>query len=135
MLQVIANERSRAVLAAVIETAEYALRTDGLYARELAGWAPRRAAPAATGYRTPPTRRAASAPSRTSPAGTSPMAAAGAPPGPARRRRFRSAGVVCLLTTAGDRPVDWVNAGQALQRVLLTGARLRCRRGAAQPAA
>jgi hypothetical protein len=34
----------------------------------------------------------------------------------------RSAGVVCLLTTAGDRPVDWVNAGQALQRVLLTSA-------------
>jgi hypothetical protein len=28
--------------------------------------------------------------------------------------------VVGLLTTAGDRPVDWVNAGQALQRVLLT---------------
>jgi hypothetical protein len=31
-----------------------------------------------------------------------------------------SAGVVCLLTTAADRPADWVNAGQALQRVLLT---------------
>ena len=34
----------------------------------------------------------------------------------------RSAGVVCLLTTTGDRPVDWVNAGQALQRILLTSA-------------
>jgi hypothetical protein len=31
-----------------------------------------------------------------------------------------SAGVVCLLTTADDRPTDWVNAGQALQRILLT---------------
>ena len=30
--------------------------------------------------------------------------------------------MVCLLTTAGDRPEDWVNAGQALQRVLLTSA-------------
>jgi hypothetical protein len=27
-----------------------------------------------------------------------------------------------MLTTAGDRPIDWVNAGQALQRALLTGA-------------
>ena len=34
----------------------------------------------------------------------------------------RSAGVVCLLATAGDRPLDWVNAGQALQRALLTSA-------------
>ncbi len=32
----------------------------------------------------------------------------------------RSAGVVALLTTARDLPVDWVNAGQALQRILLT---------------
>jgi hypothetical protein len=30
--------------------------------------------------------------------------------------------VICLLTTADDRPVDWVNAGQALQRILLTTA-------------
>jgi hypothetical protein len=29
---------------------------------------------------------------------------------------------VCLLATAGDSPVDWVNAGQALQRALLTAA-------------
>ena len=28
--------------------------------------------------------------------------------------------MVCLLATADDRPADWVNAGQALQRVLLT---------------
>jgi hypothetical protein len=34
--------------------------------------------------------------------------------------RFRSAGVVALLTTAHDRPADWINAGQALQRILLT---------------
>ncbi len=32
----------------------------------------------------------------------------------------RSAGVAALLTTAGDRPVDWINAGQALQQILLT---------------
>ena len=33
----------------------------------------------------------------------------------------RSAGVVGLLTTAADLPADWVRAGQALQRILLTG--------------
>src|SRR5262249_31933325 len=30
-----------------------------------------------------------------------------------------SAGVVAVLSTSGDRPEDWGNAGQALQRVLL----------------
>ena len=34
----------------------------------------------------------------------------------------RSAGVVCLLATSADQPADWVNAGQALQRILLTSA-------------
>ena len=33
---------------------------------------------------------------------------------------IRAAGVAGLLTTAADRPLDWVNAGQALQRILLT---------------
>ncbi len=33
----------------------------------------------------------------------------------------RLAGVVTLLTTAGDERSDWVNAGQALQRLLLSG--------------
>ena len=33
---------------------------------------------------------------------------------------IRAAGVAGLLTTAADRPADWVNAGQALQRILLT---------------
>ena len=45
----------------------------------------------------------------------------GLPPSSAQATA-RSAGVVCLLTTAADRPADWVNAGQALQRVLLTSA-------------
>jgi hypothetical protein len=34
----------------------------------------------------------------------------------------RAAGVVGLLTTAADRPADWVSAGQALQRIFLTAA-------------
>jgi hypothetical protein len=28
--------------------------------------------------------------------------------------------VAAVLTTAHDRPADWINAGQALQRILLT---------------
>src|SRR6516162_3989993 len=40
MLRIIADEGHRAVLAAVTETAEQALRADGMYARELASWAP-----------------------------------------------------------------------------------------------
>ena len=32
----------------------------------------------------------------------------------------RAAGVAGLVTTTADRPADWVNAGQALQRILLT---------------
>ena len=122
MLRVIADEARRAVLAAVTETAEQALRADSMYARELASWAPapgssRRDGVPHTAY-----------PAR--PEGTRPhfagrdfshghrwgTARSGPGAGP------RSAGVVCLLTTAGDRPVDWVNAGQALQRALLMGA-------------
>jgi len=34
----------------------------------------------------------------------------------------RSAGVVCLLATTSESPADWVSAGQALQRILLTNA-------------
>jgi len=34
----------------------------------------------------------------------------------------RTAGTVGLLSTPGDGPADWVNAGQALQRILLTAA-------------
>ena len=33
-----------------------------------------------------------------------------------------AAGVATLLTTTHDRPVDAINAGQALQRILLTAA-------------
>lgn len=34
--------------------------------------------------------------------------------------RFRAAGVAAVLTTAHDCPVDWIGAGLALQRILLT---------------
>jgi nitroreductase len=38
---------------------------------------------------------------------------------PAAPSRDFAAGTVGLLTTAADRPADWINAGHALQRILL----------------
>ncbi|WIM93039.1 nitroreductase family protein [Actinoplanes oblitus] len=39
--------------------------------------------------------------------------------------RFEAHPTITVLATNGDGPVDWVRAGQALQRVLLTATRLR----------
>ncbi|MEU8106853.1 hypothetical protein AB0C18_24355 [Nonomuraea muscovyensis] len=41
----------------------------------------------------------------------------------AGRARFEARPQLAVLTTPGDRPLDWLRAGQALQRVLLTAAR------------
>jgi nitroreductase len=44
---------------------------------------------------------------------------------PARRsERFKPYPTMTMLSTEGDGPADWVRAGQALQRVLLTATRL-----------
>jgi len=121
-LRVITDEGSRAALAAVTETAEYALRADGMYARELAGWAPAPGSSRRDGV--PPTAYPAHG-ERTFPHFAGRDFAHGHGWGAARSSLAagaRSPGVVCLLATAGDQPVDWVNAGQALQRALLTGA-------------
>jgi hypothetical protein len=114
LLRIITNHGSRAALGAVVETAERAMRLDSAYVQELARWA--------------------SPPDSTR---TDGVPATAYPPFPGRDFAHghgwglagfscgvtsRSAGVVCLLTTVDDRPADWVNAGQALQRVLLTSA-------------
>ena len=121
-LRVIGGEGSRAALAAAVETAEHALRLDSAYARELASWAPppgsgRRDGVPGTAYPARPERTLPFFPGRDFAHGHRWGTAAAAPPAAPR-----SAGVACLLTTARDRPVDWVNAGQALQRTLLTAA-------------
>jgi hypothetical protein len=122
MLRIIDGEPSRAVLAAAVETAEHALRADGVYGRELAAWAP---APGSARCDGVPHTAYPARPERTLPHFASRDFARGrhwgtALAGPSAAPR--SAGVVCLLATPGDRPVDWVNAGQALQRALLTAA-------------
>jgi hypothetical protein len=123
MLRIVADDGGRAALAAAVATAERAQRLDSAYVREIARWV---SAPgSARNDGVPPTSYLARA-EHTDPDfpgrdfahgrgwGLPPLSAASWP---------RSAGVAALLTTAGDRPVDWINAGQALQRTLLTASR------------
>ena len=120
MLRIVADEPRRAALAAAVAEAERAERLDSERVRELARWAPAPGSAATAGV--PPTSYPARD-ERTDPYfpgrdfahgrgwGLPPLNTAPWP---------RSAGVAALLTTAYDRPVDWINAGQALQRILLT---------------
>jgi hypothetical protein len=119
-LRIVADDGRRAVLAAAVDTAERTLRLDSARVQELARWAPAPGSLRSDGV--PPTSYPARA-EHTDPDfpgrdfahgrgwGLPPFSA---PPWP------RTAGVVGLLTTVDDRPADWVNAGQALQRILLT---------------
>ncbi len=119
-LRIVADDGRRAALAAAVQTAERVSRLDGDRVRELAAWAPPPASTRRDGV------TAASYPVRaehTDPYfpgrdfshghgwGLPPLSSAGEP---------RAAGLAALLTTDSDRPLDWVNAGQALQRILLT---------------
>jgi hypothetical protein len=119
-LRIVADDGRRATLAAAVETAECHLRLVGERFRELARWAP-----------PPGSARSDGVPATSYPA----RAEHTEPYFPGRdfahghgwglptlgtATSARAAGVAGLLTTAADHPVDWVNAGQALQRILLT---------------
>jgi len=121
VLRVITDEGTRGALAEVVQSAERAVELDSAYVRELAAWTPPPGSTRADGV------LAASYPARAEQTfphfpgrdfarghgwGRPPLSIV---PG-------RSAGVVCLLATTSDGPGDWVNAGQALQRILLTNA-------------
>jgi hypothetical protein len=122
MLRVIADQGVRAALAAAVETAERAQRLDSQHVQELAQWvfppgSARRDGVPSTCYPAHAQRTSPYFPGRDFAHGRG----WGLPRlGPAAASR--ATGVVCLLTTTEDRPADWVNAGQALQRVLLTSA-------------
>jgi hypothetical protein len=121
-LRVAADEGSTAALAAVAEMAERVLRADSGYARELASWAP---APGSMRLDGVSPSSYPARPDRTSPYFPGRDFARGHGWGlpassPAAATRFT--GVVCLLTTSEDTPADWVHAGHALQRILLTSA-------------
>lgn len=118
-LRIMAEEGQRGALAAVVEAADYALRLDQARVREQARWAPapgsaRRDGVPPTAYPAAPERTDPSFPARDFAHGHGwglPPAGTGSMP--------RSAGVVGVLSTPQDHPADWVQAGQALQRVLL----------------
>jgi len=119
-LRIVTGDGRRAVLAAVVETAERELSVDGERVRELARWAPPPGSPRgdgvpATAYPARPEPTVPYFPGRDFAHGHG----WGLPP-LSSARHPRVAGVAGLLTTAADRRVDWVNAGQALQRILLT---------------
>jgi len=122
LLRIITDGGQLAAVSAVVNAAESLLRLNVARSQELARWAS-----------APGSRRTDGVPASAYPAqpeGTSPpflprdyaqgrgwgAAPAGLQP------VSRQAGVVCLLTTAQDRPADWINAGQALQRILLDAA-------------
>ena len=120
-LRIAADEGSRAAVAAAVQMAELAARRDAAYVRELAAWAPppgsaRRDGVSVLSYPARPQPTSPQFPSRDFAHGHSwglpAMSTAASGPG--------FAGLVCLLTTPGDSPADWVHAGMALQRILLT---------------
>lgn len=119
-LRIVADDGRRAALAGAVQTAEYQLRRDGERLRELARWTPapgsaRRDGVPATSYPARAEHTQPDFPARDFARGHS----WGMPPlSPATAHR--AAGVAGLLTTAADHPADWVRAGQALQRILLT---------------
>ena len=119
-LRIVADDWRRATLAAAVQTAEHQLRRDGERLRELTRWTP-----------APGSARCDGVPATSYPARaehTQPFFPGrdfarghgwGMPPlSPATSHR--AAGVALQLTTTADRPADWVHAGQALQRILLT---------------
>ena len=120
MLHIIADQGARAALAAAVETAERAQRLSSEHVQELARWvippgSARQEGVPPTSYPAREERTFPHFPGRDFAHGRG----WGVPrlsPGPVAR----DAGAVCLLATTEDRPADWVNAGQALQRVLLT---------------
>ena len=119
-LRIVADDGRRAALAAAVQTAEHELSRDGERLRELARWTPApgsacRDGVPATSYPARAERTQPYFPGRDFARGHG----WGMPPlSPATSHR--AAGVAGLLTTTADRPADWVNAGQALQRILLT---------------
>ncbi len=121
VLRVVDDEGIRAALAEVVQAAEQALRLDGARARERAAWT---APPGSTRADGVPANAYPARAERTVPYFPAPGFARGHGWGlpPLSTLPGRSAGTVCLLAASSDGPADWIGAGQALQRILLTSA-------------
>jgi hypothetical protein len=122
VLRVAITDEARAVLAAITKMAEHVERLNPAYVRELTAWAPPPGVTRLDGV------SASSYPARPevmSPYFAGRDFAAGRGwglPSASVISSTRFAGLVCLLTTSTDDPAAWVNAGQALQQILLTSA-------------
>jgi hypothetical protein len=120
VLRIVADDGHRAALAAAVQAAEHQLRCDGERLRELTRWTP---APGSASWDGVPATSYPARAEHTEPDfpgrdfgrghgwGLAPLSLA---------TSHRATGVVGLLTTVTDQPSDWVHAGQALQRILLT---------------
>jgi hypothetical protein len=122
LLRVAITDQARAVLAAITDMAERVERFDAAYVRELTAWAPppgsaRLDGVSASSYPAHPDVMIPYFPGRDFAVGRG----WGLPPSPSISST-RFAGLICLLTTPADIPSAWVNAGQALQRILLRSA-------------
>lgn len=119
-LRLASDDGSRVAVAAVVATAESVQRNESEYVQELAAWTPppgslRRDGVAPIAYPARPERTFPEFPSRDFAHGH-----AWGLPGTGVPVSSHHTGVVCLLTTPSDSSADWVHAGLALQRVLLT---------------
>ena len=121
VLQVVSDEGIRAALAEVVQEAEQALALDSARARERVVWT---SPPGSIRDDGVPTDAYPARAERTFPYFPAPGFAHGRGWGmpPLSTLPGRSAGTVCVLATSSDEPADWVGAGQALQRILLTSA-------------
>ena len=122
-LRVAITHQARAVLATITNMAEYVERLDAAYVRELTacsaapGGSTRLDGVSASSYLARPEVTSPFFPGRDFAAGRGwglPSATA--------ISSTRFTGAVCLLTTPADDPPAWVDAGQALQRILLRSA-------------
>jgi hypothetical protein len=118
-LVIMTDESSQGALAGAVQAGEFALRLDARRASEQAKWTPppgsqRRSGVPASAYPAMPERTEPAFPARDFAHGRG----WGLPPA-GESTVPKSAGLGCVLTTKSDRPEDWIDAGEALQRVLL----------------
>jgi hypothetical protein len=117
----VADQGIRAALAEVVQAAEQALELDRARARERTAWT---SPPGGARDDGVPADAYPAREERTFPYFPAPAFARGHGWGlpPLSTSPSRSAGTVCILATSSDGPADWIGAGQALQRILLTSA-------------
>jgi hypothetical protein len=119
MLRIVADPRARIALAALTEVAEQTHRQNPAYLAEMARWAPRPGSGRLDGVHDDAYRHARE---HTDPYFAERDFARGQGWGLVGDDQQDAAGVVALLTTDADERTDWLQAGQALQRVLLRAA-------------